>query len=368
MNLDKLQEWLQANDTDVAYISNPISIAYFTGYSMDPHERIFALLAFKDAESFVFTPALNVEEAKNSAWDGDVYGYLDSEDPWGVISTTIRQRTKEFKNWAIEKDDLSVAHYQNLRSKFPDASFTNDVSAFIERIRLYKTPEEIEKLKGAGEEADFAFQIGFNAIKTGVTERSIAGQIDYQLKLQKGVMHESFETIVQAGANAANPHLGPTMNTIKPNDLVLFDLGTMHDGYASDASRTVAYGEPSAKQREIYEVDREAQQAAIEAAKPGITAEELDNVARDIIKKAGYGEYFIHRLGHGIGKNVHEFPSIVEGNDLVIEEGMCFSIEPGIYIPGFAGVRIEDCGVVTKDGFEPFTHTDKELRVIHIEE
>ena len=255
-----------------------------------------------------------------------------------------------------------------MRSKFPDASFTNDVSAFIERIRLYKTPEEIEKLKGAGEEADFAFQIGFNAIKTGVTERSIAGQIDYQLKLQKGVMHESFETIVQAGANAANPHLGPTMNTIKPNDLVLFDLGTMHDGYASDASRTVAYGEPSAKQREIYEVDREAQQAAIEAAKPGITAEELDNVARDIIKKAGYGEYFIHRLGHGIGKNVHEFPSIVEGNDLVIEEGMCFSIEPGIYIPGFAGVRIEDCGVVTKDGFEPFTHTDKELRVIPIEE
>ena len=98
MNLDKLQEWLQANDTDVAYISNPISIAYFTGYSMDPHERIFALLAFKDAESFVFTPALNVEEAKNSAWDGDVYGYLDSEDPWEIISNTIRQRTKEFKN------------------------------------------------------------------------------------------------------------------------------------------------------------------------------------------------------------------------------------------------------------------------------
>ena len=114
-----------------AKVSMATVFAYFTGYSMDPHERIFALLAFKDAESFVFTPALNVEEAKNSAWDGDVYGYLDSEDPWGVISTTIRQRTKEFKNWAIEKDDLSVAHYQNLRSKFPDASFTNDVSAFI---------------------------------------------------------------------------------------------------------------------------------------------------------------------------------------------------------------------------------------------
>ncbi|NLD07716.1 MAG: aminopeptidase P family protein, partial [Lactobacillus sp.] len=229
-------------------------------------------------------------------------------------------------------------------------------------------PEEIKKLQGAGAEADFAFKIGFDAIRTGVTERSIAGQIDYQLKIQKGVMHESFETIVQAGKNAANPHLGPTMNTVQPNELVLFDLGTMHDGYASDSSRTVAYGEPSDKQREIYEVDREAQQAAIEAAKPGITAEELDSVARDIITKAGYGEYFIHRLGHGIGKNVHEYPSIVQGNDLVLEEGMCFSIEPGIYIPGFAGVRIEDCGVVTKDGFKPFTHTDKDLKILPLKD
>jgi Xaa-Pro dipeptidase len=368
MNLDKLQQWLQDYGNDLAFISNPITISYFTCYSMDPHERIFALVVFKDAEPFVFCPALNVEEAKNSEWDGDVIGYLDSEDPWGIIADNVRKRASEHHNWAIEKDDLSVAHYQRLRGEFPNSSFTNDVSPFIERLRLYKTPEEIKKLQGAGAEADFAFKIGFDAIRTGVTERSIAGQIDYQLKIQKGVMHESFETIVQAGKNAANPHLGPTMNTVQPNELVLFDLGTMHDGYASDSSRTVAYGEPSDKQREIYEVDREAQQAAIEAAKPGITAEELDRVARDIITKAGYGEYFIHRLGHGIGKNVHEYPSIVQGNDLVLEEGMCFSIEPGIYIPGFAGVRIEDCGVVTKDGFKPFTHTDKDLKILPLKD
>ena len=368
MNLEKLQQWLQDNNQDVAYISNPITIAYFTGYEMDPHERIFSLVAFKDAEPFVFTPALNVEEAKASAWNGDVFGYLDSENPWQMIADHVKQRTKDYQNWAIEKDDLSVAHYQLLHQQFPNADFNGDVSPFVEKIRLYKTPEEIEKLKGAGAEADFAFKIGFDAIKTGATERSIAGQIDYQLKIQKGVMHESFETIVQAGKNAANPHLGPTMNRVKPNELVLFDLGTMHEGYASDSSRTVAYGEPTAKQREIYEVDREAQQAAIEAAKPGITAEELDSVARDIITKAGYGEYFIHRLGHGIGKNVHEFPSIVQGNDLVLEEGMCFSIEPGIYIPGFSGVRIEDCGVVTKDGFETFTHTDKDLKILPLKD
>lgn len=368
MNLGKLRQWLEKSDYDIAFISNPISIAYFTGYSMDPHERIFALLVFKEAEPFLFTPALNVEEAKASSWNGDVFGYLDSENPWAIIADKVKQRVQQTKKWAIEKDDLSVAHYQLLHSQFPNADFNGDVSSFIQKIRLFKTPAEIEQLKAAGAEADFAFKIGFNAIKTGATERSIAGQIDYQLKLQKGVMQESFETICQAGANAANPHLGPTMNRVKPNELVLFDLGTMHNGYASDSSRTVAYGQPTDKQKEIYEVDREAQQAAIEAAKPGITAEELDSVARDIITKAGYGKYFIHRLGHGIGMNVHEFPQIVQGNSQVLQEGMCFSIEPGIYIPGFAGVRIEDCGVVTKDGFETFTHTDKSLKVLPLKE
>ena len=368
MNLDKLQNWLISTNNDVAYISDPISINYFTGYSMDPHERIFALLAFKDKAAFIFAPELNVEEAKNSAWDGDVYGYLDHENPWSKIADLVNQRIGTPNNVAIEKAHLSVDRLEALRIAFPDSSFTNNVSPFVAEARLRKTPEEVEQLKAAGAEADFAFQIGFNALKNGVTERYVAGQIDYQLKLQKGVMHTSFETIVQAGKNAANPHLGTTMNKIEPNELVLFDLGTMHNGYASDSSRTVAYGEPTAKEKEIYEVDREAQQAAIEAAKPGITASELDAVARDIITKAGYGEYFIHRLGHGIGMNVHEFPQIMEGNDVVLEEGMCFSIEPGIYIPNVAGVRIEDCGVVTKNGFETFTKTSKELKYISVKD
>lgn len=368
MNLEKLSQWLIDTDNDFAYISDPISISYFTSYSMDPHERIFALLAFKDQPPFIFAPELNVEEAKNSAWNGEVYGYLDHQDPWQKIADLVKKRVSNPKTAAIEKSFLSVERLEQLRRVFPNTIFSGNVSPFIAESRLIKTPEEVEQLKKAGEEADFAFQIGFDALRNGMTERYVAGQIDYQLKLQKGVMHTSFETIVQAGTNAANPHLGPTMNKIEPNELVLFDLGTMHNGYASDSSRTVAYGTPTEKEKEIYEIDREAQQAAIDAAKPGITAGELDAVARDIITKAGYGEYFIHRLGHGIGMNVHEFPQIMEGNDVVLEEGMCFSIEPGIYIPGVAGVRIEDCGVVTKDGFETFTHTGKELKYISVKD
>ncbi len=126
-------------------------------------------------------------------------------------------------------------------------------------------------------------------------------------------------------------------------------------------TRTVAVGKPDDFKKEIYHLTLEAQQAALDMIKPGVTASEVDAAARNVIEKAGYGEYFNHRLGHGIGMDVHEFPSIMEGNDLVIEEGMCFSVEPGIYIPEKVGVRIEDCGYVTKDGFEVFTHTPKEL-------
>lgn len=365
MNLNKLQQWLIDTNNDMAYISDPININYFTGFDMEPHERIFSLIAFKDAPAFIFAPALNVEEAKNSAWNGQVFGYLDHENPWQIIADLVKKEISTPKKIAIEKNYLSVDRLEQLKSVFEDSIFSDNVSPFISKSRLVKTADEIKQLQEAGKEADFAFTIGFNALRNNVTERSVAGQIDYQLKLQKGVMHTSFETIVQAGSNAANPHLGPTMNQVKPNELVLFDLGTMHNGYASDASRTVAYGKPTEKEKEIYEIDREAQQAAIDAAKPGITASELDAVARDVITKAGYGEYFIHRLGHGIGLDVHEFPQIMEGNDIVIEEGMCFSIEPGIYIPNVAGVRIEDCGVVTKNGFKTFTHTDKDLKYIN---
>ena len=157
------------------------------------------------------------------------------------------------------------------------------------------------------------------------------------------------------------PHGIPGSNKIEKDALLLFDLGCMVNGYASDMTRTVAVGKPDDFKKEIYHLTLEAQQAALDMIKPGVTASEVDAAARNVIEKAGYGEYFNHRLGHGIGMDVHEFPSIMEGNDMVIEEGMCFSVEPGIYIPEKVGVRIEDCGYVTKDGFEVFTHTPKEL-------
>ncbi|UQS83883.1 M24 family metallopeptidase [Bombilactobacillus thymidiniphilus] len=364
-HLQSLQKWLADSNYDVAYISNPTDILYFTGFHSDPEERVLALFAFPEAEPFLFTPQLEVEASKKAGWQQDVYGYLDHEDPFQIIAEHINERTKKTNHWAIEKADLPYARYEAVQQKFPNAQFTGDASEFLDHLKLIKSPAEIKLMKEAGQQADYAFKLGFEALSTKLTEQQVVAEIEYGL-MKQGVMHTSFDTIVQSGENAANPHGVPEKKSIKANSLALFDLGTVNQGYMSDASRTVAFGEPTAKQKEIYNVCLQAQLSAMDAAKPGITAEELDAVARKVITDAGYGEYFIHRLGHGIGTSTHEFPSIMQGNSMELQPGMCFSIEPGIYIPGVAGVRIEDCLYLTENGNEPFTHTTKELQIIPV--
>lgn len=274
-----------------------------------------------------------------------------------------RARYGQPGNVGIEKNALTVDRFDAISDILTGADSYTDLTSIIQRLQLIKTVEEKDKLIEAGKWADVAFEIGFKTVKEGVTEQAIIAEIEYQLKKQ-GVSQMSFDTLVLAGANAASPHGTPGSTKVSPNELVLFDLGVVWNGYCSDATRTVAYQKPTEFQEKIYNITLEAQLAAQEAVRPGVTAGELDQIARNVINSYGYGEYFNHRLGHGIGTTVHEFPSLVEGNDLVIEEGMCFSLEPGIYIPEKVGVRIEDCVYVTSDGCVPFTTTPKELLVL----
>ncbi|EHS85871.1 Xaa-Pro dipeptidase [Limosilactobacillus gastricus PS3] len=359
--LAELQTTLQNHQIDVAYLSDPMTIKYLTGFGSDPYERILALIVFPDQDPFLFGPALEVEAIKGTGWPYPVYGYLDHEQPFAMIAEQIKKRLPDPHQIATEQNYLTVSRQRALQEQFPHAKFDHDLTQTIEHMRLIKSADEIEKLKIAGQWADFAFETGFKAVQIGRTEQEISAEIEYALK-KKGIMEMSFDTLIQVGPHAAEPHGETSTNQVQNNELVLFDLGTVFDGYVSDASRTIAVGTLSDRQKEIYQVCLEAQLTAQAAAKPGITAAELDKIARDVIDHAGYGEYFIHRLGHGMGMSDHEFPSIMEGNDLVLEPGMCFSIEPGIYIPGFAGVRIEDCVVITPDGNEPFTHMTKELQ------
>lgn len=362
--LTELQSYLQANSISVAYLSNPTTIAYLSGFESDPHERILGLFISATTDPFLFTPALDAEPAKNSSWQYDVIGYLDSENPYEKIKKELLHRYPSLDSIGLEKGSLSLDRYEILTDLFPNVSFSANLTPVIETMQLKKTADEITRLLEAGHWADVAFEIGFSAVKAGVSEQEIVAEIEYQLK-RRGVSQMSFDTLVLAGTNAANPHGTPGANQVKENELVLFDLGVVWKGYCSDATRTVSFGEPTSLQQEVYNVVLNAQLAVQKAVKPGVTAEYLDRVAREVISEAGYGEYFTHRLGHGLGMSVHEYPSLVAGNDLVIEDGMCFSLEPGIYIPGKVGVRIEDCVHVTSDGCEPFTKTSKKLLTLH---
>lgn len=337
-----------------AVVSDPVSINYLTGYYSDPHERYMFLFLFADKEPLLFLPALDAARAEATV-SFPVVGYVDSENPWEKIKAILPKT--DYPQVAIEFDNLNVTKLRGLETVF-SSQFVN-LTPTINRLRLIKSADEIEKMHAAGLLADKAVQIGFDNISLDKTETDIIATIEYEMKrLGYGM---SFETMVLTGDNAANPHGIPADNRIENDALLLFDLGIAANGYMSDMTRTVAVGQPDQFKKDIYQLCLEAQLAALDFIKPGVTASEVDAAARSVIEKAGYGEYFNHRLGHGIGMDVHEFPSIMAGNDLVIEEGMCFSVEPGIYIPGQVGVRIEDCGVVTKTGFEVFTHTSKDL-------
>lgn len=353
--ITRIQEYLIEQDLELAVISHPTSIHYLTGFACDPHERQLFLFIFRNKVPLLFVPSLEVNRASDEV-SLDILGYLDAENPWQILKDTgyFENLTKV----TVEFDHLTLDKYMGLGAFLPHV--LENISPFINEMKLIKSPDEVTKLKIAGEWADKAIQIGIASVALSKTEDDIITEIEFAMK-KAGITKMSFDTMVLTGTNAADPHGIPGQHPIENNALLLFDLGVATNGYMSDITRTIAVGEPTDFQKEIYALCLEAQEAAIAMIKPGVTAHEVDLAARSVIDAAGYGKYFNHRLGHGIGMEVHEFPSIMAGNDMIIQEGMCFSVEPGIYIPGKVGVRIEDCGVVTANGFDLFTHTSKSL-------
>ncbi|HGD3084683.1 TPA: M24 family metallopeptidase [Streptococcus agalactiae] len=353
--LNRIRHHLHSVQAELAVFSDPVTVNYLTGFFCDPHERQMFLFVYEDRDPILFVPALEVSRAKQSV-PFPVFGYTDSENSWQKIANNLPSFS--VSKVLAEFDNLNVTKFQGLQTVF-DGHFEN-LTPYIQNMRLIKSRDEIEKMLVAGEFADKAVQVGFDNISLNNTETDIIAQIEFEMKKQ-GINKMSFDTMVLTGNNAANPHGIPGTNKIENNALLLFDLGVETLGYTSDMTRTVAVGKPDQFKKDIYHLCLEAHQAAIDFIKPGVLASEVDAVARNVIEKAGYGQYFNHRLGHGLGMDVHEFPSIMAGNDIEIQEGMCFSVEPGIYIPDKVGVRIEDCGYVTKTGFEVFTKTPKEL-------
>ncbi|WHY76447.1 Xaa-Pro peptidase family protein [Neobacillus sp. WH10] len=360
--LIKLQTWMKENGIEVSFLTSSENVFYLSGYYTDPHERLLALAVFQEEEPFLVCPAMEVHDAKQSGWEHEIIGYSDIENPWEMIHNSINNRVNGVSKAAIEKEHMNVERYEHLTHLFPKASFVS-AEEKLRLLRMIKDAKELKIIEEACALADYAVEFGVSEIKEGKTELEVLNALEYALK-QKGVTEMSFSTMVLTGSNAASPHGNPGETKIRKGDLVLFDLGVVVDRYCSDITRTVAYGDINDKQKDIYDTVLKAQLAAIEASKPGATAAEVDLTARRIIADAGYGEYFPHRLGHGLGIGVHEYPSMTETNQLVIEEGMVYTIEPGIYVPDVAGVRIEDDIYITADGAKILTKFPKELQII----
>ena len=355
-------KWMKDNEVDVSVITSTENVFYLSGFYSDPHERLLGLVLFQEEEPFLVCPAMEKEDAKRSGWNYEIIGYNDIENPWELVDKAIRARIKKISKVSVEKEHMNVERFEAVSSMFPNAVFTSAENK-LRKLRMIKDTQEISLIREACGLADYAVEVGCAEIKEGKTELEIVAAIEYELK-KKGVTDMSFATMVLTGANGASPHGTPGQTKIQKGDFVLFDLGVIVDGYCSDITRTVAYGDINDKQKEIYATVLRAQLAAIEASKPGVTSANVDLTARKIISDAGYGEYFPHRLGHGLGIGVHEYPSLTETNELPLEAGMVYTIEPGIYVPNVAGVRIEDDILVTKNGVEILTKFPKELQYI----
>jgi len=338
------------------YVTQPVSIAYLTGFEANPHERLMAMAIRREGATLI-VPALEEEKAKARTADADIVAWRDGENPWDLV----REALGTLAEIGVEKEHLSL-HAAETITTITGASELVDVGPEIRRRRLIKTDEEVEKLQRAAAITDEAGERVIERLRAGMSEVDVALLMGSAIGELGGQL--SFPTLVQSGHNSSLPHWEPSGRKLSVGDLVLLDFGGAFGGYKADSTRMAVIGEPSAKQREIHELVLAGHDAAIAAVRPGVTTGDVDAAARAVIEAGGYGEQFFHRIGHGIGLEGHEDPSLDPGSKTVLEVGMTFTVEPGVYIPGWGGVRIEDDVVVEEGRCRVLTKADRSLRVI----
>lgn len=270
-----------------------------------------------------------------------------------------RQHVRELH---VEGESLSYLEFQKLAEKLAPVT-VQAVESPVPGLRLIKDETELAVLREAEALGDAAFAHIIDFIRPGLTETEVAAEIEAFMR-RRGASDRSFETIVASGPRSALPHGVASDRVLQPGDLITLDFGCVYKGYCSDMTRTVALGNVDPKLREIYDIVLRAQEAAVAALRPGITGAAVDAVARQIIADAGYGQYFTHGTGHGVGLEIHEGPRLSATGNVSLEAGMIVTIEPGIYIPGLGGVRIEDMAVITPDGYELLSHSPKQFLTI----
>ena len=352
--IDNILELMEEASLDYFLISDPESIAYCTNYLNYPYERMYVFMISKHGDHKLFCNDLfYIDEDL----DVDIVWHKDGDDAIQTIvdHMAFPNRIGIDKNWPSR---FLLA----LMKKLPKAKFIN-ASPCVDLVRMKKDLHEQVLMIEASRINDLAMQDVIDLCKEGLSEKEIAQKLP-AIYIKYGADGNSFEPMIAFGKNGADPHHSNDNSHVKECDSIIIDMGCIYKGYCSDMTRTVFFGGITEKQIEVYELVKKANETAEKMIKPGVKLCDIDKCARDIINEGGYGKYFNHRLGHFIGRDVHEYGDVSASFDIKVEEGMIFSIEPGIYLPNEFGVRIEDLVLVTKDGCQVLNSYSKDIQII----
>jgi len=350
--LRKLREKLAKHNLDGLVIESPYNRRYLSGFT-----GTAGVLLIGMSEAKLMTDFRYVEQATEQA---PLFEIVEHKIP--IVQEAAKQAEKMgIKKLGFEQEQITYQQYQMYQKQLK-IEFV-PVSEFVEELRLVKDEQEITILKEAAKIADDAFAHIIRYIRAGVTELDVANELEFFMRKQ-GATSSSFDIIVASGVRSALPHGVASEKKIQKGELVTLDFGAYYKGYCSDITRTIAVGDVSDKLKEIYDTVLAAQLCGMNGIKAGITGKEADALTRDYIEAKGYGEYFGHSTGHGIGLEIHEGPTLSMRSNLVLKEGMVVTVEPGIYIAGVGGTRIEDDIIITAKGNEPLTKSPKQFIVV----
>lgn len=343
---------MQALGLESILISDPVDIYYLSGMRSSN-----CMLLLLPQEHLLFTDSRYTLKAKKVAKDFTVCEQNSD------LFQCVRDALKKYavRHLAIQDKHLTLQEYLRL-SDGMEQGFVPAGDLLMD-IRSVKEPEELDKIRQAQQLTDYAFEALLPFIREGVTEKSLAMELEFILK-RNGAEALSFDTIIASGENGAMPHAVPSERKVRRGDLITMDFGCVYQGYCSDMTRTVAFGQPSEKLKNVYDTVLQAHCMAKEMLCSGISTQTIDAVARDYIAQCGYGEYFGHGLGHGVGLEIHELPLLSYRGNSILQSGQVVTVEPGIYLPGIGGVRVENMCFITETGYEDITASDKNLIIL----
>ena len=357
--LSRLIEQASAHGFDVVALVPGPNLFYLTGLSFHLSERPVVALFPVDRPPAIVLPALEAAKVEQTTIGLDVFPYTDEEGHTSAFQSACA--ALELAECVVGVEALRARLLEvRLLERYAPGCRILPAEEVLAELRMYKDERELEQMRRAIVITETALQATMDQVRAGVTEREVVALLKIEM-LQAGGEGESFSPIVVAGPNAASPHATSSDRSIQRGETIVVDCGVTVGGYAADITRTFAVGELELEMAQVYEVVRAANEAGRAAVRPEVPAEEVDRAARAVIEEAGYGQYFIHRTGHGLGLEVHEPPYIVAGNQRPLQPGMTFTVEPGVYLPGRGGVRIEDDVLVTPGGVESMTAFPREL-------